>query len=685
MWAFFIIIFVSTYSKAQHMKKVILNIMKQIKSAIMERIDPVISGGVAKQIRTYLLFIACTIVAFLTLSLLFNDDVTFFGMGEGSRLCRMQGLLYHFIDPGNLQMEAGSGFWPQAFALVFALFGMVLLGGLLITTLTNIVERRVSNIEEGKVVYYTMKDHYVIIGYGDLTTSVIQTVLNEWEGKDAPRIVISTYQDVKTVRTEIFAQLPSEYESKIFFYSGSLDSLEHLRNLNIDKAKEIYILGEKDEYGRDSKNLECVKNIAKLRGTGKPILTVNVQFDKLTSYSIIQKISLSDEFLTCEGERSIYFRPFNFYENWARLMWGYTGTKDNNFDKLDFEEISGNKYVHLVIVGFTRMGRALLLEALRQCHYPNYNELEQDSRLKNKTRITVIDKLMDEQLPDFRAQYPYLHQIKDIEIEYLNASVQDSDVRAILVNQSKDPDTLLTIAICLEDSDFSLSTGLCLPDDVFYSFVDNKIVPSNTRVLIRQAMIQEGIGRLLDTDNAKYSNVHIFGMTNKGLCQELMNDDFAMYVNAYYTTKYPDGSDLVKRYTEYVENQVRLHPELKDYGFIDWVLMDEHKDFMHDIAIRLWMNLNEDLRFSNRYQVDMYDTYIKYKDSPMLMQMEHLRWNADRSIVGYRSSHDTGIKNLKFKLHKMIIPFHMLSPEEKQKDIDVIENMKKLTGSRHKA
>ena len=109
------------------------------------------------------------------------------------------------------------------------------------------------------------------------------------------------------------------------------------------------------------------------------------------------------------------------------------------------------------------------------------------------------------------------------------------------------------------------------------------------------------------------------------------------------------------------------------------VLMEDHHAFMHDIAIRLWMQLNEDMRFSNRYQVDMYDTYIKYHDSPMLMQMEHLRWNADRSIVGYRCSHDSGIKDLNFKLHKMIIPFYKLSDKEKKKDLDVIVNMNKLT------
>ena len=92
----------------------------------------------------------------------------------------------------------------------------------------------------------------------------------------------------------------------------------------------------------------------------------------------------------------------------------------------------------------------------------------------------------------------------------------------------------------------------------------------------------------------------------------------------------------------------------------------------------MWLLLNEDMRFSNRYQVDMYDTYAKYIDSPALMQMEHLRWNADRSIVGYLSARESGIKNTTYKIHKSLVPFCELTDKEQIKDLDVILNMKKL-------
>lgn len=666
--------------------------MKKSKRNIdfIKTIDRIISGGIGKQILSFFGFTVLIIIIFIVATLFIPETAEIFGID--GKLCRIKGLLYHFLDPGSLPNEMNSTPGVQIITALFSLLGMFLLGGLLITTMTNIVERRVSDIEEGKVTYKSMSDHYVIIGYGDVTISIIRTIYNitgrrdTCPEEDAPTqkyhpTIILTKQNIKMVRSAIFSQLPKKFEKHIYFYSGDIESYEHIKSLNIDKVKEIYILGEKNEYGRDSKNLECVKTIAKLRGNNDNTLTVNVQFDKLTSYSIIQKISLSDEFLTFNGKRTIYCRPFNFYENWARTLWGYKGDLKHNYEKLDFETIEGDKTVHLVIVGFRRMGRALFMEALRQCHYPNFEETPTP---KNKTRITILDRELDAMLPEFLAQYPYLDQIRDIDIKYSNAKIEDKEIREQLIKDTKDPNTLLTIAICLEDPDIALSTGLCMPEEVFYTIENNEVKETNTRILIRQALIQEGIGRLLETNNKKYKNVHIFGMSDKGLCKELMNDDLAMYVNAYYDILYynpktpSNKNEIIKDYLKYTDGQINSNQELKGNSFIDWVILSEHHEFMHSIAKRLWLLLSEDSRFANRYQVDMYDTYIKYQHSDKLMQMEHLRWNADRSIIGYKDTSEHNLKDNEYKLHKDIIPYCQLSPSEQQKDIDVINNMKKL-------
>ena len=651
----------------------------QSKFSFIERLDLTLSGGFLKQIKWLLGFLFIILTTLICISLIFPAGDEIYGI-QG-KLGRIKGVLYHLIDPGNLFLETNNAVAIQVFTAIVAGLGMVLLSGLLITTLTNVVERRVSDIEDGNVVYKSISSHYVIIGYGSLVVSIIRNIYGK-ESERGKRILILTSQDVRSSRAHLFAQIPSEWEQSIHFYSGNIESKEHIASLNVDSAEEIFVLGENEEYGRDSKNIECVRQIALLRSNCNDIINVNVQFDKLTSYSLIQKLSLPIAYLAPEGKISIFFRPFNVYENWARILWGFNGGEKWGYDRLDFDKIEGDKHVHLVIVGFNRMGRALFLEALRQCHYPNFNEEAQTG----KSKITVVDKDMDNILPEFKAQYPYLHQIADIEMEYIGSSIGDETVRKMLVEETQNSNALLTVAVCLEDPDASLATGLCLPDEVFYKIQDGKIIKSDTRVLIRQSIIQEGIGRILEGDQTKYSNVHIFGMSDKGISPSLMNDNLATYINAFYKTKYPDSPDTPesKVYKEYETYLTQVGVPLNT-SFIDLVTDAVHHDFMHQIARKYWIFLNESHRFANRYHVDMYHTYMKYNESNLILeQMEHLRWNADRSIVGYRyvKKGDVDPSEYKkkdiYKFHGDIIPFNALGMKDVEKDSDMITNMKLL-------
>lgn len=115
-------------------------------------------------------------------------------------------------------------------------------------------------------------------------------------------------------------------------------------------------------------------------------MPVYVQFDRIPSYSNIQKLSLPKDYYCYDGRTpNIYFRPFSYHENWARQLWSlYSIDAGHQYLPLDYRPIrvcqnaggeyiaNSSDYVHLVIVGFNHMGRSLLLEALRICHYANY-------------------------------------------------------------------------------------------------------------------------------------------------------------------------------------------------------------------------------------------------------------------------------------------------------------------------
>ena len=121
-----------------------------------------------------------------------------------------------------------------------------------------------------------------------------------------------------------------------------------------------------------------------------------------------------------------------------------------------------------------------------------------------------------------------------------------------------------------------------------------------------------------------------------------------------------------------------------------------------------WNSLNAIYRWANRYQLDAYPIYcrtlgyeikvvnkdeetlihneeklkifdsestynqISTKQMLILMRMEKHRWNAERSIAGWRYGKNRDNMHL---VHNLIIPFHQVPDDQKEKDRDVIKNI----------
>jgi len=669
--------------------------MKNPFKSVEENIDRVISGGFVPQILGLAIVIITVLTIFMFVSFCFGCT---FSRGNGEDVDSLLGVVYHFFRAGNIDIytEENGGMFTRLFTIVIAFFGLVLLNGLLITTFSNIVQRRVDSIENGAVVYGSIRDHYVIIGYGRLTICTIDNIFKRYFPdykvssdrrrvlKSIPKILILTGCQIDAVRSEIYSRIPRYLEKRIFLYSGNIESEEHIEHLNIDRAKEVFILGDSDSSGRDSKNLACVRLISRLRGKNRGgILQVNVQFDRTPSYSNIQKLDIPEEYITFRGDTkpNIYFRPFNFYEDWGRLLWGYFA--DDKYMPLDavcetesgrrlhigLDDNTSGKHVHLVIAGFNRMGRALLLNALRICHFVNYNRDDPST----KTRITVIDKNMEALLPSFLSQYPYIEsQITDIDISFLNADIGDACSRKIIDASARDADTLLTIAVCMSDPDQSLAIGLSLPESVYY--LKDRVVGTKdsiaangvrTQVLVRQAL-QNGLGELLNDDAGRYRNVRVFGTLTDGMSANLLDDTLPMMVDVSYELLQDSDSFRDK----YLSGELRMPEGVTD----SWVRMSENK------------------RWSNRYQVDMFGTYkavlaqngicdVSHCDKiddcllDKLADCEHRRWIAERSVSGWRQIERDESRMDIFMHHDKFVPYDMLDESEREKSRIVIRNV----------
>lgn len=742
------------------------------KNSLLERFDRSIAGGTWKQLMWFAAFVIGLLALFITYAhfrnlVIFEDNVNLTD--------KVQGVLYHFFDPGNQSVEREQSLESQIFTFIVSLSGIIFLGGMLISTLINTVERRVQKIEQGLVTYKSLEGHYVIIGYGEMIISLIDEIFEEtltdyktkiskgevkgvvkkWRDRKRrrtelnklPRILIMTNQDVAMVRTEIHSQIIHDVEDKILVYAGDIESADHLAKLNLHTATEVYVTGEKDEYGRDTKNIACVKQIAMLYGEYlKPanlvlptninelckevqkqerqkvqdkMLKVNVQFDRIPSYSIAQKIDLPKSFITAKGhsEPCVDYRPFNFHENWSRILWSYYSDPADGYSLLNFEKMEGDKYVHLVIVGLNRMGRALLLEALRVCHYTNF-DLETG---RGKTKITVIDMAMDEKLPFFKAQYPYIEsEIKDIEVEFKNAKVEHADMRNIIKATATDKNALLTVAICIKDPDIGLATGLNLPEEIYfqseyarYKYKEgvldedgNKIAESiinnmRPRVLIRQELHQ-GLSEVLNDDNDRYKNVKVFGMLNKGFSYKLLDDRLSKAVGNNYRKLVGKNNNGTSKEVLSENFKWANRYQIDLYGYYLEVLAQYNITKEEDVAVlnKFEDIVNAELKKQNQSNSKQYVKKLsaeeiialeiqltteeredkKRLESVVLMlsEVEHRRWIAERTISGWRQKQAGEERMNEFQIHDQIIPYSELDMSEKAKDYTVIKDVLKM-------
>lgn len=209
--------------------------MKNPFKSVEENIDRVISGGLVPQILRLVIVIITVLMIFMFVSFCFGCTFT---RGNDENIDSLLGVVYHFFRAGNIDIytEENGGMFTRLFTIVIAFFGLVLLNGLLITTFSNIVQRRVDSIENGSVVYGGIRNHYVIIGYGRLTVCTIDNIFKRYFPdykvsadrrrvlKSLPKILILTGCQIDAVRSEIYSRIPRYLEKRIFLYSGNIES-----------------------------------------------------------------------------------------------------------------------------------------------------------------------------------------------------------------------------------------------------------------------------------------------------------------------------------------------------------------------------------------------------------------------------------------------------------------------------
>ncbi|MGN0232223.1 MAG: hypothetical protein ACI4A8_08470, partial [Muribaculaceae bacterium] len=213
-WMLIILILATTASIAIY-APLCWNLYFPNRRSMGEQIDRILSMGMWSQI--IMLVMLCLITIGIGWIIVDKCDISLWTDDNASPL---QSVVYYFFDPGNLSNEVNGAISSQLTSLIISSIGMVLLGGLLISTISNIIERRVQHITEGSVTYKSLTNHYVIIGAGEITSSLIDKLLNETGNH---KILVLTEKDVPQLRAQIHSH-GKLHQQKVIFYQGNIES-----------------------------------------------------------------------------------------------------------------------------------------------------------------------------------------------------------------------------------------------------------------------------------------------------------------------------------------------------------------------------------------------------------------------------------------------------------------------------
>lgn len=295
--------------------------------------------------------------------------------------------------------------------IVMNLFGLFVLNGVILTLLVNWVSNRKDRHEKGKARYeYIFEKRFTaIIGGHRIVAGLARDLITNGNND---YILIQTQRNPEILRKEIAAEITDEsIASKIIIYAGDRVSKHEIEELRLNLAQEVYIVGEPasiDTSSHDAINMETWQLMNQLYQTGNPKrIPCHVMFEYQSTFSAFQFTDMK-----LERSRAFRFIPFSLYESWAQQLL-LSKTVNNTPYYLPLDSLSGLSYsaqqrVHLVIVGMSKMGIALAVEAAHTAHYPNFNN---SAIGRPRTLITFIDRNAKREMTFFMGRFRELFQL----------------------------------------------------------------------------------------------------------------------------------------------------------------------------------------------------------------------------------------------------------------------------------
>lgn len=651
-----------------------------------------------------------------------SSDLLSSSEGEYKSASLFWDIYYHFVNPGSQHMATAHG---RLFTGLVAVSGIILLNGVLISTLTNWFERRKERWANGDIRYKSFRVFFkldkfsvnkvaVVIGASENAPTIIKNLL---DGKGETKkgrpyyVVLLTNGNVREVRDRIASYLNEKDSKRLVIYNGQLDSVEEINHIPIELATEIYVLGENgigDDSAsyHDTQNMKCVHNIASYltRNQIKRKIVCRVQFEYQTTYSVFQFSDLPDNI-----KEHLVFIPFNRYENWAQKI--FIGEEYSEKGKADSEQriihytpldgtgitVDSDNNVHLVVVGMTKMGIAVAIQAAQVAHFPNFKI---NGGNPHRTKITFIDPNAENEMDFFMGRYQNLFNLArhrymdlskreysldsdwidplldenseykylgpnflDIEWEFIKGSVEQPGVMEYLrrsadnayspnneescMTKDDNGKSLLTIAVCNKYSNEAIAEGIYMPSIVYDKAQQILVYQRESSEILYNLYFKEGKEQE-QSCNKRYSKLRPFGM---------LNADFTIDKNTYYRA-------MLCNYVYCCDSFGKISKDQNLNDIIDHIkqeirncILAKNTTNLNNQAEESWDKLSIFNKWSNKYLSNSFKTKLrsigyscdKYQCGKDLIEQkmescktnmaecEHNRWNTQQLLMGLRA------------------------------------------------
>ena len=544
---------------------------------------------------------------------------------------------FHYMNTGNQgSVDSRYIFWSTFLGVV----GTIALNGLLVSFLVNIVDRRKEQWLKGEIRYGERQfdGHTIVVGGSEISIGIIKSII---ERNNRNKILILTKDKVEKLRSSLKSAVGDD--ANIVIYHGDRTSTSDIAQLFVHRAGEVFIIGEEvnskndDESYHDTLNMKCaeiVGHLAERREAERGKLKCHIMFEYQTTFAAMQIAKIDDA--------KVKYAPFNYYENWAFNV--FAGDRPADGDTTSYIPLDGDgitqeskEFVHLIVVGMSRMGIALANTAAHIAHYPNFCEKDKNPI---RTRITFIDINATQESQYYMGRFEELFKLArhrsyksgkwsdwendnlsatqnshfgnnfiDVEWQFMEGAVDSSEIRNYLIEATNEPNAKVTIALCLPEINRAVASAIYMPDVVY---------DKAQEVLVYQRNGGEIIHKISDSNFHYHNKLRAFGMNDKcynlSIMDEIRDIDNSLY-GGYQIAK--------KRYEEHKA---------------EYVAPGKSK------AAKLWSNYYNIYAARTKFRscrpgIRVAEGNIaEFTESELeaLCRVEHNRWNVEQLLMRYR-------------------------------------------------